>query len=116
MFIRLLAAMAALAGVNGAMPRAEAKRVAREHGFGTHGAGGGIARELNLRGMPAYNEYRELLGTELTYRQNRNAAKRRRRALRAAAKRRTPPRAPAELRWSVDHAQGPDWTAVDEAR
>jgi hypothetical protein len=97
---QLLAALAVLAGIGVDMSRKDAERVARQHGFARcHGSGGGISRALNLKGMPAFNEYRgrhelqfprnadptlELADEWATeHKRNRNAAKARRRALRA---------------------------------
>jgi hypothetical protein len=62
----------------------EAKRLRRG------GSGGGIAHALNLKGRPAFNEYRPALRAHMSdaeiaveTRRNRNAAKARRQALRA---------------------------------
>ena len=93
---QLLVALAVLAGIGQDMSRTDATRIARQHGFVRRGSGGSIRHALNLKGRPAFNEYRERPGmppeeysherakaaAETRYRQNRNAAKARRRALR----------------------------------
>ncbi len=100
MLQRLLGALAILAG------KAEgdihgARRIAHEHGYRqTRASSGRIRAALDLAGMPAFNEYRsaeelalgpgEAITLEMgvAYRQARNVAKRRRRALRAGTHRR----------------------------
>lgn len=100
MTVRLMAALASLAGIGAGLPRAEAKRALRQIGYKhSHASGGGIARELDLAGLPAFNEYRSPEELSLAgggdlhasmyeqwataHRQNRNRAKARRRELRA---------------------------------
>jgi hypothetical protein len=77
----------------GGMPEREQRRLARQFGVMKGRSGGGIARELNLRGMPAYNlnlthhsARAEGVGVgeyDAVWSERRNAAKARRRALRA---------------------------------
>jgi hypothetical protein len=59
----------------GGMPEREQRRLARQFGVMKGRSGGGVARELNLRGMLAYNYHASPA--------DRNAAKARRRALRS---------------------------------
>ena len=109
MITRLLMALAVLGGeASDGMSRGEAQRLAAKHGL-TRFSSGRVRRALNLRGRPAFNEYRSLekrsfdrapdpsgiasdfhvgMRTEWAdeHRQNRNAAKARRRALRSSAR------------------------------
>ena len=99
MIARLLAALAVLSGARVDIPRRDALRIARSAGFhrARGASSGNVRRALNLAGIPAFNEYRvpfapsfggdrihDPEGDALAYRQNRNAAKARRRALRAS--------------------------------
>jgi hypothetical protein len=76
-----------LATINARTPAERAKAKADIRAIlGGRGSGGHIRRALNLANMPAFNEYRVVVDGELDAdqeRQNRNAAKARRRALRA---------------------------------
>lgn len=97
MLVRLLTALAVLSGKSKDMPRAEAFQIARACGYGRGRSSGKVRRALNLKGRPAYNEHRppRKLSDNSPYdqdwedfldewRQNRNAAKARRRSIRAA--------------------------------
>jgi hypothetical protein len=99
MIHRLLMALAVLGGqASDGMSRGEAQRLAAKHGL-TRFSSGHVRRALNLRGRPAFNEYRSPeqrsfdrapdpsgIAWADEHRQNRSAAKARRRALRSSAR------------------------------